>query len=91
MKAMNERKLETLKAMHNIVCLMNDEDAYGSWINLIPDQATNDDLAEIANDEDDSIYNDAVVLFMRLCSNYGKDGLFFQNYPNSKLYGVVKK
>lgn len=90
MKTMNERKLETLKAMHNIVCLMNDEYAYASWINLIPDDAREEDFREIAEDADDSIYNDAVVLFMKLCSRYGKDGLFFQNYPNSKLYGIAK-
>lgn len=93
MKSMSERKLEALKSMHNIVCLFNDEEAYMRWINLVPDEATEEDLREIAEYEGDDadkdeFYDEIVKLFFRLCKDYGEEsGLFFQNYPNSVCYG----
>lgn len=67
------RRLTNLIRMNNIVKHMNNEDAYASWIVLIPDEATEQDLAEIAEDVDD--YDDAVNLFVWLVDTYGSDGI----------------
>lgn len=87
-------KYEALKAMNTLVKMLNNEEAYyGSWIYIIPDEASDDELMEIAADEpfkasDGEIidlYADAVSCFLKLINKYGsRDGGF---YIGRKVYG----
>lgn len=47
MKNVQER-FEALKSMNTIIRLMNDENAYSSWIWIVPDGADDDNLMDIA-------------------------------------------
>lgn len=71
-----KERYDALIAMDHLVMCMNDEDAYMSWINLVPDEATEYDLADIACCEDD--FDETVELFKRLWKNYAAEdgGLF---------------
>ena len=40
-------RYEIMKSMHTIICAMNNEDAYSSWIYIVPDEASDDDLMDI--------------------------------------------
>jgi len=45
-------RFEIVKAMHEIIRCMNNEEAYMDWINTVPDEPSNDDFEYIAgNDE----------------------------------------
>ena len=46
---MRER-YEIMKAMNTLVMALNNEDAYMEWIQTVPDQATDDDLMDVATD-----------------------------------------
>lgn len=70
---MSER-YELMKAMHAIVCSLNNEDAYCEWIILVPDEATNEDLYDIA--EDDDLFKDACDTFRSIMSDYAADGFY---------------
>lgn len=70
-----EHRYEILKAMHTIMCAMNNEEAYfNHWVYLVPDAATDEDLREIAADE--SFFADVVACFRRNFPRYADDGLF---------------
>ena len=84
MKNVQER-FETLKSMNTIIKSMNDESAYSAWIWLIPDGAADDELQEIA-EEDDEIFVDACKLFAKLVRKYMKYGL----YIDGKVYGATE-
>ena len=64
MSFLTKYKAEKLEAMHNIMICIDDEDYYFTWINLIPDGATQEDFIEIAEDEE--LYKEAEELFKRL-------------------------
>lgn len=50
-------RLALVKAMHQDMIHMNDEDAYFRWIVCgVPDGAQSDDFAEFASDEDECVY-----------------------------------
>ena len=68
-----KERIELLKAMHTIVCDFNHENAYMRWINLVPDCPSEDDFADMA--EDDGDMESAVKLFFALINHYGKYGL----------------
>lgn len=63
-----------MKAMHTVVCALNDEEAYCEWINLVPDDANNDDLVDIA--EDDWLFQDACNTFREIMLNYSEGGFY---------------
>lgn len=71
-----KERIELLKAMHTIVCDFNHENAYMRWINLVPDCPSEEDFADMAEDDEDM--EDAVKLFFRLIEKYGKYGLVVQ-------------
>lgn len=71
------RKIEMIKAMNCIIQNMNNEVAYMIWINLIPDQATEEDFFDCAEDEE--IFIDACNLFKELMEDFSKDGFFINN------------
>lgn len=83
MKNIKER-FEALKSMNTIIQSMNDENAYSNWIWLIPDGADDDELRDIA-ENDDEIFNEACELFAKLIRKYLKYGL----YIDRKVYGAT--
>lgn len=84
MTSTNE-KFETLRSMNTIIKNMNDESAYNTWIYLIPDGADDDELMEIA-EEDEDIFKDACNLFAKLVKKYMKYGL----YIDGEVYGATE-
>jgi len=71
-----------LEAMNRLMMALNNEDAYYQhWIHIVPDQATADDLAYIAGDE--QLFREAASCYLRCVRKYGRDGLAI----GSALYG----
>lgn len=84
-------KFELLKAMNTLVRAMNDEGAYYTWCYVIPDGADDEELREIAFDEDDELYRDACHSFRRICEEYLKHGFFLGGFGQPKgLFGAKK-
>lgn len=82
-------RFEAVKAMNTLVRLMNDEEAYMEWIVTVPDQADDNDLLDIADDEE--LFSETVSDFFRIWSDYADEGGL---YIGKKLYdaaGEVKK
>lgn len=76
-----KERLEVLRAMNTIAKFFNHEDAYLNWIcGAVPDQADEDDLESIAEDEE--MFSDAVDVFKFIWKTYLKDGL----YVGDKVY-----
>ena len=84
MKNVQER-FEVLKGMNTIIKSMNDESAYSAWIYIIPDGADDDELQEIA-EEDEESFEDACKLFAKLVNKYMKYGL----YIDGEVYGATE-
>ena len=84
MTSTNE-KFETLKSMNTIIRSMNNEYAYDRWIWVIPDNADDEELQEIA-EEDEEIFEMACKLFAELVHDYMKYGL----YIAGKVYGATE-
>ena len=78
-------KFEALRSMNTIIKSMNDESAYNAWIYIIPDGADDDELMEIAEEDEDS-FKDACNLFAKLVRKYMKYGL----YIDGKVYGTTE-
>lgn len=74
MKNVQER-FEALKSMNTIIRLMNDENAYSSWIWIVPDGADDNDLMDIAKNHDD-IFDDACKKFVTIMEKRLKYGLY---------------
>lgn len=64
-----EARMNQLKAMHSLMCNVNDETIYLSWIQTMPDGATEDDFKDIALDDD--LYNECFELFIALIKRDG--------------------
>lgn len=81
-------RLNAIIAMHTMVCSINDERAYTTWIYVMPDEATIWDFIVFAmNDKGttkSALFDEAVELFKKLWKNYAaeKNGL----YIGGKLY-----
>ena len=86
MKNVQER-FEALRSMNTIIKSMNDESAYTSWIYIIPDEADDDELREIA-EEDEESFKDAIHAFMEIMNKRLKYGLYIDNtlYIDGKTY-----
>ena len=75
-------RLDTMIAMNIMICNMNDEGAYMTWIYLVPYCADEDDFIDFArNDEGtegNKLFDEAVELFKKLWRNYAdeKAGLY---------------
>ncbi len=66
-----ENMAEIIKAMNTIVKGLNDEGAYYyDWIDIVPDEATDDDFKDIA--EDDEILTDTLKRFKNIIKKYFK-------------------
>ena len=67
-------RYETLKAMNLLAKATNNEGFYyDHWIYIVPDEADDDELREIAYDDED-IFSDAVRCFINHFSKYAKEG-----------------
>lgn len=72
-----QERFEALKAMNLLVKSLNDETAYyRRWIWIIPDEADDDELADIAENDVD-IFADAVKCFRGIIKKYADDGFYF--------------
>lgn len=58
------QRIKQLKAMHELMMLANDEEIYCTWIYTMPDEPSEEDFIDIA--EDDDMYNDCFDAFVRL-------------------------
>lgn len=72
-----QERYEVLKAMHTLARMLNDEEFYyGIWAYIIPDDATDEELMEIAADDPDT-FHEAVHAFNESYSSYAtKSGLY---------------
>lgn len=70
-------RYEALKAMNFLVKSLNDESAYYNiWCYVIPDEADNDELLDIAENDMDS-FADACKTFRAIMKKYSDDGFYF--------------
>lgn len=70
----DENLVKNLKLMHSVMMSMNNEDAYYSWIYVVPDEPSEEDFNYIASDADE--YKDCEDTFNSLFKKYAKDGLY---------------
>lgn len=72
-----KERLNSIIAMNIMVCNMNDESAYSSWIYLVPDCASEDNFIDFAqNDEgteENKLFDEAVKLFKKLWKKYAAE------------------
>lgn len=72
-----KERLNAIIAMNIMVCNMNNESAYFTWIYLVPDCADEDDFIDFArNDEEteeNKLFDEAVELFKNLWKNYAAE------------------
>lgn len=66
---MLDARISQLKAMHNLMCEVNDERIYISWTYTVPDCPTEDDFIDIAMDDEE--YNEVFDLFINLIQHEG--------------------
>ena len=96
-KSQFKTRYEALKAMNTLMCLMNDETAYyDHWIYLIPDQCDDEELMDIACDEDmEDVFEDACGCFTRCVKHYASRSGFcipsFDDGLGYKAYGTDYK
>ena len=64
MSMITEYKIRKLKAMHEIMLNINDEDYYITWIYTVPDCPSEYDFEDIASDEEE--YKHVEELFKKL-------------------------
>lgn len=79
-----KQRIAILKSMHELVCALNDENAYMSWIYTVPDGATAEDFEELA--QDNKLYNDVCAKFNMIIRLYGDSGyyIFGDNYTHGE-------
>ena len=64
MDMMTKYRIRKLKAMHEMVLNIDDEGYYMTWIYTVPDEPSEYDFEDIA--EDVKFYNEVEALFKRL-------------------------
>lgn len=64
-----ESRIRQLKAMHQLMVEVNDEDIYADWILLVPDEPNEDDFIFMA--ESDGLYSECFDLFVSLIADAG--------------------
>jgi len=74
-------KCEVLKAMNTLVRSLNNEEAYlRVWIMFVPNEASDDDLKDICENEE--LFGEVAEVFKRIMQFYTKDGFYIEK----KLY-----
>lgn len=71
---MFEDRISIAKCMHNAIVDMNNEDAYMTWIWLMPDEPMHEDFVWFA--EDKERYDELWDTFIKIVNRYKEDGLF---------------
>lgn len=64
MDTMTKYRIRKIKAMHEMVLNIDNEGYYMTWIYTVPDEPTEEDFEDIA--EDVEFYNEVESLFKRL-------------------------
>lgn len=64
-----EARITQLKAMHELMTEANDENIYMTWIYLMPDCPSEEDMEDIAIN--DKLYNECFDLFVKLIAKEG--------------------
>lgn len=67
-----QQRAAVLASMDHVIRTANHEDAYETWILVVPDQADDDDFVSIAEDDEEFEY--ACKTFVRLIELFGKYG-----------------
>ena len=67
-------RISKLKAMHEMILNINNENYYMTWIYTVPDEPTEEDFEAIAEDIDE--YNEVEALFKRLIMDAIKNNEF---------------
>lgn len=62
-------RINQLTSMHELMCNANDERIYMEWIYLMPDEPSEEDIRDIALD--DQTYNECFDLFVELIKYEG--------------------
>lgn len=62
-------RITQLNLMHRLMVEANDENIYMTWILLMPDEPADEDIEDIA--EDDEAYNECFDLFVKLIAKKG--------------------
>lgn len=64
-----DARMSQLKAMHDLMCEANDEHIYMTWIYLMPDCPSIEDIRDIAISDEQ--YNECFDLFVKLIAKSG--------------------
>ena len=64
-----DARIKQLKAMHELMCLANNESIYMTWIYLMPDCPSEEDFESIAIDDEQ--YCECCDLFIKLIAKPG--------------------
>ena len=67
-------RFEAVKSMNCIVKSLVNEDAYFRWIEVVPDEATDEDIADLIADEE--LFADTIRLFKEIMRDYLNYGLY---------------
>lgn len=76
MKNIKKIKLEHVKSMHTIVASLNNEEAYMTWINCMPDEPTEEDFQSFTEEENQELFDELTNLFVNIIKKYIGDGMF---------------
>lgn len=68
-KFTKEARINQLNLMHRLMIEANDENIYMTWILLMPDEPADEDIEDIAMD--DEAYNECFDLFVKLIAKKG--------------------
>ena len=74
MNMIKEYKIRKLKAMHEMMINIDDEGYYMTWIYTVPDEPSERDFEDIA--EDVEMYNEVEELFKKLITKAIKNNEF---------------
>ena len=92
MDKMRKSRIDDLKAMDRLMRSMNNEEAFMDWIVIFPDGASEEDYADIA--EDEGQFEECVLEFLSVMKRYMKDGLCLdceENRWGTKAYYLGMK
>ena len=67
-----KERFSAVKAMNLLVLALNNENAQIRWSTVVPDEATDEDLLTISQDDD--LMNEVTEDFIRIMSAYGWEG-----------------
>lgn len=70
-------RFNAVKAMNLLVLALNNENAQIRWSTVVPDEATDEDLLTISQDDD--LMNEVTEDFIRIMSVYGWEGFCLDN------------